>query len=54
VLCADDKQLFRIAKQQAKEQTDVIGSNYLRGQDGKLHIDVDSRKKCRKIIFIKS
>ena len=35
---ADDKRIFAIAKQRAKEQEDIVGSNCLRAPDGKLHM----------------
>ena len=41
---ADDKKIFAIAKQRAKEQEDVVASNCLRAQDGKLVMDTDKRK----------
>ena len=34
----DNKRLFSIAKQRAREQLDVTGSNFIKGNDGKLHV----------------
>ena len=48
---ADDKRIFAIAKQRAKEQEDLVRSNCLRGPDGELHMPLQERKNIWKRHF---
>ena len=47
-LCRDCCELFRIAKQRAKEKRDVVGVSCLKDESGAVKVSVDDRMKILK------